>query len=117
MGMKALLLLSAVCLASRPSAMAGEPSAKDLIKLAPVITSKDRAYESIAISGSMKGDGIHLRFRAIYQAPDRHALLLTDGSDGTPLVFVAERQMLIYDPVHPAVLRFKNAKSQLTLRM
>jgi hypothetical protein len=115
MGARRVLLLAAICLASIAPARAGEPTAKDLIKLAPVITSKDPAYETIAVSATIKGD-VHLRIRAIYQAPNRHAMLISDGSDGTPLVFVADRQMLIYDPVHPAVLRIKDAVSQLTLR-
>jgi hypothetical protein len=116
MGMRSILLLSSVCLASGPPARAGDPSASDLIKLAPAISSTDRSYQSIAVSGSMKGERIHLRFLAIYQAPDRHAFLITDGADGTPLILVAEHQMLIYDPVRPAVLRMKNARSQLMLR-
>jgi hypothetical protein len=112
------LLLMAACLAGNlPSmARAGEPSAADLIKLAPVIDSSDRALRSIEVRGSIKGDSTHLRFRAIYRAPDQHALLLADASDGTPLVFVAERRMLIYDPVRPAVLRMEHARSTLILR-
>ncbi len=95
---------------------AGEPTAADLIKLTPFVQSTDPSVRSIELVGSMK-DGLHLRFRALYQAPDQYSVLVSDGSDGTPLVFVADRQLLCYDPIRSAVLCLKNCSERLSFEV
>ena len=113
---RSLLLLAIVGLAAAPPATAGEPSAADLIKLAPTITSADPKVRSIEMAGTMRMEGLRVRFRAIYRAPDRYAILFADGSDGTPLVFIADRQMLVYDPIRPSVLFMKDGHFNMAVR-
>ena len=43
-----------------------------------------------------------LRFRAVYREPGRFSLRIRDGSDGTPLLFAVDHQVLVYDPAGPA---------------
>jgi hypothetical protein len=87
---------------------AAEPetrSAADLIALAPVIRSSDERCRSIDVAGTFRDGGpLILKFRAIYRAPDRHALILSDGADDTPLLWASGDRMIIYDPVRPVVL-------------
>src|SRR5262249_50118052 len=55
--------------------------------------------------GHVKLNGLaDLMFRAIYRAPDKYALFINDGADGTPLLFASDRKMFIYDPIRPAIL-------------
>jgi hypothetical protein len=106
-------LLTAVCCLGQTLARAGEPSPADLIQLTPAVRSTDPEVRSIEMVGIMK-DGLHLRFRALYKAPDHYSLLVSDGSDGTPLVFVADRQLLCYDPIRSSVLCLKGCSEQLS---
>jgi hypothetical protein len=88
-------------------AWAGEPSARDLAGLVPVIDSSNEVCRSIEIGGFIgdeKGPGPRMRFRALYRAPDRFSFLLSDSADGTPLVFCSGRKILVYDPVGPSVV-------------
>ena len=78
-------------------------SAQDLIRLAPVIDTTKSAYRSVRIEGVMSA-GFGLRFRALYRAPDQHALFIEDGRDGTPLLLVSGGAMIAYDPVRPEAL-------------
>src|SRR5260370_42492361 len=56
-----------------------------------------------------------LRFRALYRAPNRFALLVSDPADGTPLVFCSDRKMFLYDPVSPTLFYSENASFSLRL--
>jgi hypothetical protein len=104
-----LLLLAAACLAASAPVIASEPTADDLIKLAPVLDSSDPKCRSIEFSGCMKGgDGVLLKFRSTYLAPGQHALFFSDGFDDTPILLVADRKIMFYDPVIPAILLSDN---------
>jgi hypothetical protein len=88
-----------------PTATADEPSPRQLIELAPVISSSDKNYRSIELGGYLRQKGVSgLTFRASYRAPDHYAVLIKDKADGTPLFFAMDRQMFLYDPVRSIVL-------------
>lgn len=113
--------VSAACLhliaLASASVAAGEPSASDLIGLAPVIRSSDEKCKSIEIGGYIKPNGFaHLTFRVIYRAPDKYALLINDGLDGTPLLFASDRRMFIYDPVQRVVLYSTDVNVDFSMR-
>jgi hypothetical protein len=95
---------------------AGEPTAADLIGLVPVIQTTDPALKSLEIVGSMtiKDAGL-VRFKAFYRAPDHYSILLSDSTDGTPLVYVADGQLLFYDPIRSSVSYLKDCSEQLRL--
>ena len=117
-GNRSLILLAYATLtaAVASSGVAGEPSARELVALAPVIRSSDKNCKSIDISGFMNKEGItDLKFRAVYRAPDRFALLLYDGLDGTPLLYCSDRNMFVYDPVGPSFLYSGYAGFQIDL--
>jgi hypothetical protein len=57
-----------------------------------------------------------LTFRAIYRAPDKYALFVNDGLDGTPLLFASDRKMFIYDPVQPTVVYTTDTGIDLSMR-
>jgi hypothetical protein len=80
-----------------------EVSAQNLIRLAPVIDTTNGAHRSVRIEGVVRF-GIELRFRALYRAPDQHALFFEDGGDGTPLFLASNGQLIVYDPVNAAAL-------------
>jgi hypothetical protein len=98
-------------------ARAGEPSASDLIALAPVIRSSEERYRSIELAGYFKDkDGVAvMKFRAIYRSPNRHALIISDGSDGTPLLFASNNSMIVYDPVRPVVLDAADTRTNFSI--
>lgn len=93
-----------------------DPSARELIAMAPVIASVDGKYRSIEVRGRIRKAGIAvLKFRALYRAPDRHAVLLCDGEDDTPLLFCADRKMFVYDPAEAVVQYAENVFSYLAI--
>ncbi len=110
-------LLSVLLISSR--VLAGEPSVGDLIKLAPVIQSSADKYQSIELGGYWKDDdgNVLLRFRSLYRAPDRHALLITDGSDGTPISFASDSKLMLYDPLKGCVFYSPKASTGTTIRV
>src|SRR4051794_26889221 len=114
---KRLWLLLAACLPFfAVPAVAGEPTAVDLIKRAPVLDSSDPKIKSIEIGGTVGAEGCRLRFRSIYRAPDQYALVLNDVSDGTPLLYAAQTRALVYDPVRPVVLHISPAHIFTSMR-
>jgi hypothetical protein len=83
---------------------AGDPSADELVALAPLIDSSDARCKSLDVGGWLGSDeplAPKWRFRALYRAPDQSCMLITDASDGTPLGFGSGRKMFIYDPIGP----------------
>jgi hypothetical protein len=106
-------------------ATAGELSPRQLINLAPVLSSSDESYRSIEVGGYLRQKGpACLHFRVIYRAPDHYALLIKDGLDGTPLFFAADRKMFLYDPIRSVLLwngdnnlRFSLAQDEDGLRI
>jgi hypothetical protein len=87
------------------TAAAREPSPKELIDMAQVISSSDATYRSIVFGGYLRQKGSAcITFRAIYRAPDHYAVLIKDKADGTPLFFAADRQMFLYEPVRSVLL-------------
>jgi len=91
-------------------AKAADPTTRDLIALAPIVSSKDESIKSIEIAGYFASDGkIDTTFRALYQSPGRFAFLMSDGATGTPISFSANRNMLVYDPVRPELVYFTDA--------
>jgi hypothetical protein len=98
----AVLLLSAQAVSAAP-----DETFEELIKLAPVISNADRKYQRIDLSVSYSvADWGKLSLRVQYEAPDRFALRLTDADDGTPIVYLCERKLLMYDAVDGAVRCF-----------
>jgi hypothetical protein len=100
-------VVASMCLLAQASltAAADERSPKQLIDLAPVLNSADDHYRTIELGGYFRAnDSAWLTFRAIYQAPDHFAVLIRDGADGTPLLFAADRKLLLYDPIRSIVL-------------
>ena len=99
----------------------GEPSVSELISLAPVIDIADPQCNSAEISASIRGgvgeNRIDLRFRAVYAKPDRYALVVSDGSDATPLLWLAGDNAILYDPTRPAVFWLANAKPLFFVRL
>jgi len=85
-------------------ARVGDPSAEDLLRLAPFVTSSDVDCRSIEVRGFLKADGARVKFRAIYRAPNRHALFISDGRDDTPIFSASDRKLCLYDPVRSVVL-------------
>jgi len=115
---RSLLAAAALAAALLTPARAGEPSARELIALAPVLDSSDRACRSLDVGGYYGDDndpGPRLRFRALYRAPHHFSLLLTDAADGTPLAFCSDRKMLVYDPVGPTLYYSENASFTLEM--
>jgi hypothetical protein len=97
-------------------ANAGEPSPADLIRLAPMLQSTDPTIKSLEIVGSMKlKDAGLVRFRALYKAPHYYSILMTDALDQTPLVYLADRQLLFYDPIRSAVTYLKDCSQRFSL--
>jgi hypothetical protein len=101
------LVGAAFVMALLASAHADEPSARDLIELASVLDSADVGCWSLDVSGYIGSEKDatepRLRFRALYRAPDRFSLLITDAADGTPLALCSGKKMLVYDPIGPTV--------------
>jgi hypothetical protein len=96
--------------------MAGEPSPADLISLAPLLQSTDPQIRSLEVVGSLKlKEAGVVRFRALYKAPDHYSILISDALDQTPLVYVADRQLLFYDPIRSAVTYLKDCSQRLSL--
>lgn len=115
---RSALAVAALVAAILPSARAEEPSVRDLIALAPVLDSAEEGCRSLDIGGYIgddKGPGPRLRFRALYRAPDRFSLLLSDPTDGTPLAFCSGRKIFVYDPVSPAVYYSENSGFRLEM--
>ena len=98
------------------SANASEPSLEDMIAAAPKLASSDPKCPSFEVGGFLTAEkGEVLKFRAIYRAPGRSAVLLSDGSNDAPLIFVAGREGFVYDPVRPIALYADRSRLDLTL--
>jgi hypothetical protein len=101
-----VFLLAITPFVSAP-ATAADPTAHDLVALAPVVSSEDRTIKSIELAGYFAPEGkISLTFRALYQAPDHFAFLMSDGADGTPIAFGVDRDLLVYDYARPQLMYF-----------
>jgi len=106
--------------AGEPSAgglSTGEPSAEDLIALAPVFSNGDPRCQGIDVCGTMAvADGVApLKFRVSYRAPDQHALVIRDGADDTPLLWAVDRKVIAYEPIRPAVLYSTGPRTEFIL--
>src|SRR5262249_23706067 len=67
--------------------------------------SSDKSNRSIEVAGYIRGSGSTcLSFRAIYRAPDHYAVVFKDAADETPLLFAADRKLVVYDPVRSVLL-------------
>jgi hypothetical protein len=76
-------------------ALAGEPMARDLIALAPVISGQDDKSRTIEIAGHHQVDDNVVRiFRALYRAPDRFFFVNRYGHDGNPIVMPSVDRLL-----------------------
>jgi hypothetical protein len=97
-------------------ASAAEPTVESLIAVAPSISSSDSAYESIELAGELSYGPVRMKFHASYQAPDQFALVLRDSMDDTPVVYVAGRKALVYDPILSELLYLSDASVRLTMK-
>jgi len=92
------------------------PSIPELIRLAPRVNSGDASYRSIRVSGKINESGFaHLGFLARYQAPDRYALSLTDETDGTPVIYLSDNKLLMYNAVDGDLLYLSRARFDYSL--
>ncbi len=83
-------------------AKAADPTARDLIALAPIVSSKDESIRSIEIAGYYAlDDKIDTTFRALYQSPGRFAFLMSDGASGIPISFSVNRNIAESGRGHP----------------
>lgn len=101
-----LMLAMLMILASSAATQAIEPNPHELAALAPSLDSGNHSCRSLDVGGIIgdeKGVGSRMRFRTIYRAPDKFSFLLSDVNDDTPLVFYANKEMFVYDPIEPAV--------------
>jgi len=95
------------------SVRAGEPTARELTNMAPVLDSSSADCRSLDIGGRNCADATlapTLRFRALYRAPGEFSLLISGAADGTPLAFCSGRKALAYDPVGATVYYSENAR-------
>jgi hypothetical protein len=109
---------AALAVALLAPARAGEPRARELIALAPVLDSSDGGCRSLDVGGWFGADAAlapKLRFRALYRAPNQFSLLVSDAADGTPLAFCSGRKMFVYDPVGPTVYYSEDANFTLEM--
>ena len=93
-------------------ARAGEPSARALIAIAPVLDSSDGNCQSLDVRGWLGSDAVlapKLKFSTLYRAPNQFSLLISDAADGTPLAFCSGRKMFVYDPVGPTIYYSEDA--------
>lgn len=98
---------------SLAKALGDDPSAEQLIKLAPTIESRDGRYRNIEISGFMDGgDSVSVSFRVRRHGSDNFALYIADNSDGTPLVVFNNKRLFVYDATVGGLLYLSNANFQ-----
>jgi hypothetical protein len=114
-------IICAALIAALPAtARAGEPSARDLADLAPVLDSSDGRRRSLDVGGYFGEEkdpaAPRLKFRALYRAPDRSSFLISDAADGTPLIFCSGRKMFVYDPVGPVIFYSEDASFGVKFR-
>jgi hypothetical protein len=94
-----------------------EPTADELIKLAPVISSMDQRMRTIEIRGHYTEMSIaRVNFRVLYKAPDRYALFV-DAEDGAPFSLTSDNKMLVFDPIGESVLFFPGAAIDFCFRV
>jgi hypothetical protein len=111
------VLLVSASLFGQTATNPGVPTVHDLMKKVPVLRSADEKCRSLEVIIRMKEPGeMDLKIRMIYRAPGQSAMLVCDGSDGTPLIYVVDRKMLLYDPVGPAVYRSNALRSFLLMQ-
>ena len=115
--MRATVTALTLALVWTPLAGAGEPSALDLFTLVPSIRSSDPNISSLDMRGTMTIDGAGVvKVCAVYRAPDRFGLWLSDEVDQTPLVVVAEKQLMFYDPFRSSITYLNDCVERLGLQ-
>jgi tetratricopeptide (TPR) repeat protein len=111
------MIAATFLLAGPIAALAQEPKFEDLIKLAPVITSGEGKYRRIDFSISNQvDDDVNRLCRIQYEAPGRFALRIIDPSDATPILFLCDQQLMVYDAVAGVVLYCDSGSFELTWR-
>jgi hypothetical protein len=94
------LIAGALSFVSLAGGLEADPTAEQLISLAPVIRSSDAAVRSIRVTGCAEQEGgVNVRFYALYQAPGRYMSCFLDGTDDTPIFFHSGGKMLIYNSI------------------
>ena len=95
-----------------------DPTVEEIIRLAPSVSSADKRNRRIKVVSSMSAPRIsQLLFLAAYQAPDRFFLCIADGRDGTPLAYLCDNQLVMYNAVDGDVLYFMKASFCYVLRL
>jgi hypothetical protein len=87
--------------------------------LGTTIVTGDQAYRSIDICGRgcfPTDDSGTTSFRVRYSARDGFCLLFVDESDDTPIMYLNNKQLVIYNAVDGAVVYLSNATFAYTLR-
>jgi hypothetical protein len=84
---------------------AAKPPAQGLQDKATEIRSAVSEYRRIDISAQFKQDNvINLMARVRYRGPNRYCLTMVDTTDGTPIWYLADEQLMLYDVVAGSVL-------------
>jgi hypothetical protein len=115
--LSAFLVAGAGVLAPHDAASAADPTATDLIRLAPAVSSADRQARRIKVASSVtSSEHWRLLFLARYDYPDHFFLCIADGRDGTPLAYFSENRLFMYNAVDSEVMYFQEAKFDYTLQ-
>ena len=116
----ALILAAGYVLALYPEPTArgaGQPSPEELSDLAPIFGGLIQDYQSYEVVGSQKMDGVtRMKFCVLFCAPDRYSCLLSDASDGTPIMFIINKDMLVFDPVEGNAILSSNSNPKIIVR-
>jgi hypothetical protein len=114
-----ICLLSAAACASAappaPPAATTQSLEQRMIDLAPVLSIDDPRTKSLDVQAKIDTGGPQFFARALYEAPDRHAIYFSDPRDGTPLCIVAEDRLIIYDPIDGVLRVAEKMSGALTL--
>lgn len=95
-----------------------DPTAEELIRLAPTVKSGDPKYSKVEISTYVDGgDRMQQVFRVQYRSPDRYSLCIADGRDNTPIIYVSDNQLLMYCAVDGLVLYLSNVSFSYAFRL
>lgn len=112
-----LVVCSMRLYASYSVAVAGEAKSIELAGQSPILDSGDGKHHRIKVCGYMKlSDFSDVTFVARYHAPNRFMLCFADAKNYTPLVYINEGKMIIYNAIQKNLLYLSQAKFDFSFR-
>jgi len=105
-----LIILASAGLVHAQPATTQPVAVEPLIALAPKLSLGDPQAKSLDVQMVLSAGATRLQIRALYEAPDRHAMYVGDARDGTPIGVVNDSIAIFYDPVDGA-LRVADGKT------